>query len=139
VTNWFRNSAESATTSSEAEAYRAGPREERLNIEQDMVGRPLKAEIDAAYERGRQDERARRRGSPVIAILVVIVALMGGGMIYLAIRDGSFGAAGAQVDHTLSSGVDQVQAPIKGAAAKTGDALQAAGKNLKKDAGAETN
>jgi len=140
--NWFGRRAYAAgpvTGTNPVEAYRAGRADEHQHIEQDAAIRPAKADLDAAYESGRVDERSRRRGSPLIALVVVVFALVGGGILFLAARDGGFAAAGAAVDHTLSSGVDQAKAPIKGAADKTGDALQTAGQNLKQDAASNSN
>jgi len=140
--NWFGNRAYATgavNATDPVQAYRAGRADEHQHIEHDVAARPTKAELDAAYERGRIDERKRHRGSPLIAFVVLIVALVGGGMLYLAARDGSFRAAGAAVDNTVSTSVDKAKAPITTAADKTGDALQAAGQNLKKDAGSSGN
>ena len=62
-----------------------------------------KADVDKAYERGRKDERARRKSHPFISAMVVVVALVGAGTIFLAAREGSFAGGGAVVDHRLQS------------------------------------
>jgi len=68
----------------------------------------LKTELGHAYDRGRSDERARRAGRGVIATLLVVLATVGVMCLALAARDGSFGAAGANVDRTLAQAMSQV-------------------------------
>jgi hypothetical protein len=84
-----------------------------------------------AYERGRRDERTRHRSSPLLGFLVLIVAVIGGGMIYLAAREGSFAGGGQVVDKAVSQAV----APAKSVAGSAGDALENAGQTIKKTAG----
>lgn len=88
-----------------------------------------------AYDRGRRDERARRPGFSLVSVAVLMAAVVGGGALYLAVKEGSFSQGGAVVDHTLSSASDTVQAPVRGAADKAGAALENAGQNLKDKAG----
>ncbi len=92
--------------------------------------------VKAAYERGRLQERerlraARRGGSPVVGLLIALAVVFAVGMIYLAIRNGSFTGAGAAVDNGLAKAGDTVAAPIQNAKEKTGDALEKAGRDLK--------
>jgi hypothetical protein len=84
-----------------------------------------------AYERGRRDERTRHRSSPLLGFLLLIVAVIGGGMIYLAAREGSFAGGGQVVDKAVSQAV----APAKSVAGSAGDALENAGQTIKKNAG----
>jgi len=84
-----------------------------------------------AYDRGRRDERARHRGSPLLALIMLVVALAGGTMIYLAAREGSFARGGQVVDQTLG----QAAAPAKSVAESAGNALEGAGQSLKQTAG----
>ena len=122
------------------EAYKEGRRDERLRAEGEGADpRADRAELKTAYERGRREEQLRRRGSPLLSFLVLIVVLIGAGLIYLAVRNGSFSSGGAVVDQSLAKVGQTAQAPIKGAAEKTGDALQRAGQNLKQNAGAGHN
>ena len=86
-----------------------------------------------AYERGRRDERARHRGSPLLALLVVVIALVGGTMIYLAVQQGSFARGGQVADQTIG----QAAAPAKSAADSAGSALENAGQSLKQTAGSQ--
>ena len=136
---WFRTrfgqrpvGAPALAPSDPVQAYRAGRVDERRTLAQDGTAPHAdRAELDAAYERGRRDGRHSRRGSPLLAAIVLVVAVFGGLTLYLAARDGGFAAAGAAVDHTLSG----AKAPFTRAADKTGDALQTAGQDLKQRAG----
>ncbi len=123
-----------ATGRAEDVAYRDGRIDEHRRV--DAVAT---ASANDAYDRGRRDERARRRGSPLLTILLLIVVAIGAVLIYFAIRNGSFSSGGAVVDQKLSNAAATVQAPIRGAADKAGTALQNAGSNLKQDAGSSKN
>jgi hypothetical protein len=90
-----------------------------------------RGEVDAAYDRGRREERVRHRGHPLITFLLVILSLAALGMIYLAVRTGSFAAAGAVVDSAFSSEVQRANSPVVGAENKAGAALENAGASLK--------
>jgi len=81
----------------------------------------------ALYERGRRDERARRRGSPLLGFVMLLIAVVGGAMVYLAAREGSFTNGGKVVDHALS----EASQPARAAAHNAGDALENAGRSLK--------
>jgi hypothetical protein len=122
------------------EAYKEGRRDERLRADHESVDPGVeRAELKDAYERGRREERLRRRGSPLISVMVLLAVLVGAGLVYLAVRNGSFSRGGAVVDQGLAKVSQSAQAPIKGAADKTGDALQTAGQNLKQNAGSGHN
>ncbi len=88
------------------EAYKEGRRDEHRRVDRELShphDRIDKADVKEAYERGRRDERARHRGSPLAAFLVVIVALAGAGALYLAAREGSFTGGGQVVDQNIGS------------------------------------
>jgi hypothetical protein len=68
---------------------------------------PAPAEIRAAYERGRRDERARRRRSPIMALAVGSAALVGGAALALAALEGSFANGGAIMDEQVSKAAQQ--------------------------------
>jgi hypothetical protein len=133
--SWFDRrvvTADGVDSAEPLEAYKEGRQDERRRVERDgSIATVGKADIDRAYNRGRADERQRHRGSPLLTLLVLVAVLIGAGLVYLAVRNGSFSQGGAVVDQSLSS----AQAPLRGAAAKAGDALQNAGQNLKQDAG----
>ena len=84
-----------------------------------------------AYERGRRDERARRHRSPVLGVVLMLIAAAGGVMVFLAAREGSFASGG----HVVDSALTQAAQPAKDAAAHAGDALENAGRTLKQNAG----
>ncbi len=94
---------------------------------------PTKADIDTAYQQGRDRERAkhRHRGSPAVGLLVLLAVVIAAGFIYLAVRHGSFSSGGAVIDRNLDTAAHAVNAPIKNAAVTTGEALQRAGEKLK--------
>lgn len=58
-------------------------------------------DVKAAYERGRRDERARRKRHPVLMSLTVLAAAVGATVIALAGLEGSFARGGSVVDHNL--------------------------------------
>ena len=116
-------------------AFRGRPRTETPAKEVVYVEQPnpklQEKAAHEAYERGRRDERARHRGSPLLAFLILVIALAGGTIIYLAAREGSFQRGGQVVDSTIG----QAAAPAKSAAASAGAALENAGRSLKNTAG----
>ena len=97
-----------------------------------------RADLDAAYRKGRLDEARRRRGSPFLAFIGLIAVAAVTLMVYLAAQNGSFSSGGAVVDNNLSNASQRVQAPFKTAASKAGNALENAGQNLKQRAGDQT-
>jgi hypothetical protein len=110
-------------------AYEKGRAQERTQVHDPAVtDRTSATEVDVAskraYERGRRDERARRHGSPLLTVVLLLAAAAGAVVLYLAISQGSFARGGALVDQNLSNATQTV-------AAKAGDALQNAGANLK--------
>jgi hypothetical protein len=114
-------------------AFRAGRADEKARApRRDAVSDKIadKATKDA-YERGRRDERARRPVFSLVALALVVAAVVGGGMVYLAAREGSFTRGGEVLDSNLNSASQTAQAPIRNAAAKAGDALENAGQSLK--------
>ena len=61
-----------------------------------------KADLREAYERGRTDERGRRKRHPIGMTLTFAAAAFGVLVLALALMDGSFSAAGQQVDQGLT-------------------------------------
>lgn len=62
----------------------------------------LRADLREAYERGRNDERGRRKRHPIGMTLTFAAALVGVVFLALALVNGSFEGAGQTVDHSLS-------------------------------------
>lgn len=67
----------------------------------DTPDRLDKADIREAYERGRRDERGRRKRHPIGMTLTFAAAAFGVVVLALALMNGSFSAAGQQVDQGL--------------------------------------
>lgn len=117
------------------------------------------ADADAAeaYERGRADalradatsrERAkveptvvrpRRRGFPLLSLILLILAAIGAAWIYLSITQGSAQQGGAVVDDKINAAtaparhaVDNVRNTTGQAVENAGDALKNSGERIKK-------
>jgi hypothetical protein len=112
-------------------AFRTRRRRAMENADIQSARRHEESAARAAYDRGRRDERARRHRSPLLGFVVLLVALAGGAMIYLAAREGSFSAGGQVMDNALG----QASSPARDAANRAGDALEQAGQSLKNGAG----
>lgn len=139
--SWFDWPRRAADPAADGELAATEREAERVEAERDLARhdaaaqRAANAEWRDAYERGRRDERARRPTFSLVSLAVVLAAVVGGGAIFLAAREGSFTRGGEVVDHTLSTAADKAQAPLRGAADRTGNALEHAGQNLKDKAG----
>ena len=109
MTSWFAKSTalDPGDPATQLGAYKEGRRDERLQTEAGAPDRRLaKAEIEDALNRGRREERLRRRASPlgvILRLLVLILAAMAVITIVLAVSYGSFAAAGQAIDTALSS------------------------------------
>ena len=116
----------------ESEAYREGRIDERRA--EGAGGAASRADVRAAYRRGRADAAPGRRrgGLPIIGLLVLLVVIFGAIMLYLAAENGSFARGGAVIDRDLSNATQ----PVRRAEDRTGQALQNAGQHLQQDAGA---
>lgn len=86
--------------------YRDRPVEEVDEVH--TVG-PTQADVDAAYDKGRRDERLRHRSHPFLALVVAVIALVGGAMIFLAVREGSFSNGGKVMDAQIAAASDNAQ------------------------------
>ncbi len=130
--SWFARRSigpDPVTGPDELEAYKDGRSDERRRAEADGVSRTApRADIADAYERGRREARSRRRGSPLLTLIILLLVLVGAGIIYLTVRQGSVSGAGQVVDQS-------VQAPVREAADRIGNGLQNAGETVKQRAG----
>jgi hypothetical protein len=88
---------------------------------------PSDADVKDAYDRGRRDERAGRKRHPILALIVVLVAIVGGVMLFLAVREGSFSRAGQVADQQLA--VAKAEAP--GVIATAGENVSEAAQDVK--------
>ena len=59
-------------------------------------------EVQDAYARGRRDERKARKRHPIMMTLTFAAALVGGVVLVLAAKEGSFARSGGIVDHGLA-------------------------------------
>jgi hypothetical protein len=106
-------------------AYREGRADERQRLQRD--GLQVDRATTDAYERGRRDEQARHRGSPLLAVITLVLVVIAVAILYLAIKTGSFSSAGAVLDSLI-------QNPVHAAADKAGSALENAGQTIKDNA-----
>src|SRR5262245_54140233 len=75
------------------------------------------AELRAAYERGRKEERARHRRSPFLVLGIVAAALVGAASLGLAALNGSFQEGGAAMDAGVATAAREAVPTIKKGAA----------------------
>lgn len=105
---------------------------ERARAEQREAEAADKARREA-YKTGRHDAAVaaktaqKRRGHPVLATLVVLVALVGALWVALAVREGSFTGAGQVVDTTLAEVTVPARDVARNAADRSGAAVTNAG------------
>jgi hypothetical protein len=82
------------------------------------------AEVRDAYKRGRKDERARHKSHPILTLIIFLVALVGGVMLFLAAREGSFSRAGQVADQQLAVAATEGPGVVRDAAANVADAAR---------------
>jgi hypothetical protein len=92
---------------------------------------PLEGELKEAYQRGRRDERARRRRSPLAMLAVSLTALAGAGILAVSAWQGSFMQGGAVVDRQIATAADTAEPKIQEAAQDARSALREAGQKAK--------
>jgi hypothetical protein len=71
---------------------------------------PSDGDVRAAYDRGRQDERASRHSHPIITLLVVLLAIVGALAIWLLVRNNG-SAVRAGVDAQNQAAHIRAEAP----------------------------
>lgn len=91
----------------------------------------LEQDLEAAYEKGRRDERADRKRHPVIMTCLILLAAVGASMVTLAAVNGSFSNGGEVADQQLASAAEQAAPVLQDAASRTGEAARQAGADLK--------
>lgn len=84
----------------------------------------LEGELHQAYERGRRDERARRRRSPLAMLAVSLTALAGAGILAVSAWQGSFTQGGAIVDRQIATAAENAEPKIQAAAEDARTALR---------------
>ena len=95
-------------------------------------------EIRAAYDRGRRDERKARKRHPILMTLTVAAAMVGGVVIALAAKEGSFARSGGVVDHGLAAAANRAEPLVVDAVDDAGAAVKDAGETLKTKAADQT-
>lgn len=103
----------------------------RLNGSVDAPDALDKADLREAYERGRRDERARRKRHPVLMTLTFVCAAIGLVLLALAAVNGSFSRGGGVVDDHLRIAATQAQPAVREAASNAGRQLQDVGQSVK--------
>jgi hypothetical protein len=88
-------------------------------------------DLRVAYERGRHDERAARKRHPILMSLTLAAAVVGGVVIVLAAREGSFAGGGARFDEGVSVAATKAEPVVRDAATDAGAALKDAGRSLR--------
>jgi hypothetical protein len=73
-------------------------------------------EVRDAYERGRRDERRARKRHPIMMTLTFAAALVGGLVLVLAAKEGSFARSGGIVDHGLAVATNRAEPVVMDAA-----------------------
>jgi hypothetical protein len=120
-------------------AYQRGRADGRGDINQSGAITEHDSAMRRAYDRGRRDERAsrhpRRRGSPVLATVVLLALCAGAFVVYLGVSQGSFTGGGQVVDQNIANATSQVQQAGHNAVDHAGDALENAGQKLKQKNG----
>lgn len=79
-----------------------------------------------AYQKGRDDERARRKRHPLLMTLTVLIALVGGALLVLAAMNGSFERAGQVADYNIGVAKERAEPAVRGAATEAGQAIREA-------------
>jgi hypothetical protein len=109
-----------------------------LSRAEQLDAREVQADVRAAYERGRKDERASRRRHPVFMALTFIAALCGVALLALAAINGSFAGGGSVADQNLNAAVTRAAPQVRDAAGQAGQSLRDAGTAAKAKAPGST-
>lgn len=87
---------------------------------------PTDADVREAYKKGRHDEKARRKSHPILALIVFVLAVIGGVMVFLAIRNGSFSGAGQVADRNLAVAAAEGPGVVRNAAGEVVETVREA-------------
>lgn len=90
-----------------------------------------KADLREAYERGRSDERSRRKRHPVLMTVTFLLAAVGLVLLAMAAVNGSFMRGGNVVDQQLNVAADRAAPAVNEAASNAGQSLREAGQSAK--------
>jgi hypothetical protein len=84
----------------------------------------LEKEVRAAYERGRRDERAKRKRHPILMALTFATAALGAVVLGFAVKEGSFQRSGDVVDQGLAVAADRAEPAVRDVAGDAKVALR---------------
>lgn len=99
-----------------------------------IVTGPDPDDLQAAYERGRRDERRARKRHPLGMTLTFAAAVVGLVALGFAAVNGSFQRGGAAIDRNLEVAADRAEPVVRDAVSDTGAAISATGRDMKKKA-----
>lgn len=91
----------------------------------------IRADLRAAYDRGRSDERASRRRHPIFMAVLFLAAACGAALLALAAANGSFSDGGRVADDNIAAARASVQPQVQDAAQKADRSLRDAGSAAK--------
>jgi hypothetical protein len=83
------------------------------------------AAIREAYARGRRDERARHRRSPLMVTAFALAAVLGGAMLVSAAVRGSFEGGGQMIDTHIATAAQEAAPVLREAAHEASQAIGA--------------
>ncbi|HEX8234298.1 MAG TPA: hypothetical protein VF559_13245 [Caulobacteraceae bacterium] len=87
---------------------------------------PSDADVREAYKKGRHDEKARHKSHPILALIVFALAVVGGIMLFLVLREGSFSSAGKVADQQVAVAKAEGPDVARNAASQAGQAAREA-------------
>jgi hypothetical protein len=99
-----------------------------------IVTTPDPDDLQAAYDRGRRDERRPRTRPPRGMTLPFAAAAGGVVALVRAAPNGSFQRGGAALDRNLEVAADRAEPVVRDAVSDTGDAISATGRDMKEKA-----
>ena len=117
---WIRRPAEAATAPDLDRAYDKG-REDALKRDKD---------VEAAYLKGRKDERGDRKRHPILMALLFVLAAAGAFLIALAAWNGSFSDGGQVADQSLDTAAERAAPVVEDAARDAGAAIRETGREI---------
>jgi hypothetical protein len=92
---------------------------------------PTEADIRAAYDQGRREERRRHRSHPILGLAVAVLAIVGAALLGLAAMTGSFSNGGHVADRQLAEAANQAAPAVRNAADAAGQAVHEAGSDIR--------
>lgn len=85
---------------------------------------PTDGDVRDAYRKGREDEKSRHKSHPFLALIIFALAVVGGVMLFLVLREGSFSGAGKVADQQVAVAKAEAPGVARDAAAEVKQAAQ---------------